>query len=106
MASSITIVERGVRNNKLWSRGTGNLGTYAAGGIAITANQVGMAVIDEFTLPGLGAADAGTTGYVHRWDATNGKMQAFEAGADGAPLDEAGTDDMSAHVFHWEAIGH
>jgi len=45
-------------------------------------------------------------GYVPEWDSANGKLLVFEAGADGAALDEvADTTDLSAVVFPVMVMG-
>lgn len=101
MASSITLT--GDWMNTVGSiqqtHGTGNLGTYATNGIAITANQVGLGVIEDLKVMPAG-------GYVFHWDKANDLVQAFEAGANGSALDEVGSTDISAAVFRWEATGH
>lgn len=53
--------------------GTGNLGTYATGGIAVSALQLGLGTIDSFVVDPAG-------GYVFAYDATAGKVLAYSAG--------------------------
>lgn len=100
MASSFTLAGDwlSANGNKLQTQGTGNLGTYATNGIAVTANQVGLGVIEDLQV--MPAA-----GYVFEFDKTNLKVKAFEAGADAAALDEVGSTDISAAIFQWRAVG-
>jgi hypothetical protein len=45
-------------------------------------------------------------GYVFAWDSANGKVLAYEAGADGAALDEVANEtDLSAVTTHYIALG-
>ena len=87
-----------VQGNKVVTHGTGNLGTYAANGIAVTANQVGLGIIEDLQVHPV-------DGYVFEYDKTNGKVKAYEAGADGAALDEVGVVDLSSNVFRFQATG-
>lgn len=67
--------------------------SYPTGGETLTAANFSVGAIKALT----GGMNGG---YVPEWDATNGKLLAFEAGADAAPLDEvANTTDLSAVVF-------
>jgi hypothetical protein len=106
MASSITLsgdwlVSLG---NRQMTMGSGNLGTYAAGGVVVTPNQVGLGVIDELIVDSAG-------GYVFRYDKAAGKVMAFQdtdpaaAGGSNIPLVEVGATDISSAVFRFQAIG-
>ena len=98
MASSVTLVEITQSGNKYRTHGTMNLGTYAAGGVAITARNLGLSVIEVLNITGAG-------GYVFEFDRSNLKIKAYEAGADSAALDEVGSTDISAAEAEWEASG-
>jgi hypothetical protein len=100
MASSITLsgdwlVSLG---NRRMTYGTGNLGTYAAGGVAVTAAQVGLGAIDDLQVMPAG-------GYVFEYDKTNGKVLAYQSDDAVDPLDEVGATDISAIIFRFEAVG-
>lgn len=91
--------------NRRMSKGTGNLGNpYAAGGIAITPNQVGLGQIDEMIIFPAG-------GYVFEYVPSTGKIKAYDqtdpANAGGAdiPLAEVGAVDLSGTTFRFVAIG-
>lgn len=101
MASTITLAGDwlSTQGNLQHTHGTGNLGTYAAGGIQVTANQVGLGVIEDLVIMPAG-------GYVFSWDKPNDLVLAHEAGADGAPLDEVGVTDISGTTFRFHATGH
>lgn len=105
MASSMTVSDKYAVGNKLQRNGTGNLGTYATGGIAVTAAQLALSVIDELMVHSAG-------GYVFEWDKANGKVKAYlqkapaDLGASDIPLPELGAVDISATTFRWTARGH
>jgi hypothetical protein len=100
MASSITLAGDWLHTlgSKRMTQGTGNLGTYATDGIAVTAAQVGLGVLEDLQV-------SPVDGYVFEYDKANGKVKAYEAGADAAPLDEVGATDISASVFRFRAVG-
>jgi len=100
MASTITLAGDWLTTtgNRQHTHGTGNLGTYAANGVVVSPNQVGLGLIDDLEISPAG-------GYVFEYDKANGKVKAYEAGADGDALDEVGVTDMSSAVFRWSAIG-
>jgi len=100
MASTITLTGDWLTSegNRSRTHGTGNLGTYAASGVAVTPNQLGLGLIDDMQIQSV-------DGYVFEFDKDNSTIWAYEAGADGAPLDEVGVTDISASVFRWTAIG-
>jgi len=74
MASTITLTGDWLVNigNRNQTEGTGNLGTYATNGVAVTAGQVGLGVIDSLIIDPAG-------GYVFEWDKTNGKVKAYRS---------------------------
>lgn len=100
MASTITLTGDWLTSlgNRRMTHGTGNLGTYAANGIAVSANQLGLGVIDSFSIDSAG-------GYVFRYDAAAGKVMAYQSDDAVDPLDEVGSTDITAAVFTWRAIG-
>lgn len=50
--------------------------------------------------------DGGSTGYVWQYDRTNKKLLAFEAGTDGAALDQvADATDLSTHTIYVTVTG-
>jgi len=72
MASTITLsgdwlVSLG---SAMQTSGTGNLGTYATGGIAVSAQQVGLGVIKSMVIDPAG-------GYTFEWVASTGKIKAY-----------------------------
>lgn len=81
MASTITLsgdwlISAGSRRQTF---GTGNLGTYASGGVAVSPTQVGLGVIDSLTIDPAG-------GYTFFYDASSGKVLAYiSAGTVAAP---------------------
>ncbi len=74
MASTITLSGDWLISlgNRRQTSGTGNLGTYATGGIAVAAAQVGLGVINSFI-----ADPAG--GYTFSYVASTGKVIAYAA---------------------------
>ena len=56
------------------TRGTGNLGTYATSGIAVTAAQCGLGTMDELIIDPAG-------GYVFEYVKSTGLVKAYVAGA-------------------------
>lgn len=76
-------------------------GTYVTGGEAVTAANFGLSRLDYLVLGG-----GSEEGYVFSYDPSAGKVLAFEAGADGAALDEVGTDtDLSGSSVDCIAVG-
>ncbi len=72
MASTITLTGDWLVNigNRMQTSGTGNLGTYATGGIAVTAAQVGLGTINSFVVDPAG-------GYSFAYSASTGKVLAY-----------------------------
>lgn len=85
--------------NRMMTQGTGNLGVYTAGGIAVTPQQVGLGQIEQFNCE---SAD----GYIYRWNKATGKIMAYQSDDAVDPLDEVGSTDITASVFRWQAIGY
>lgn len=85
MPSTITLTGDWLANigNKRQVNGTGNLGTYATNGVAVTATQVGLGVIEQLIIEPAG-------GYVFSWDKDNGKVLAYRT----ATLTPAGTNSQ------------
>lgn len=76
-------------------------GTYTTAGEAVAAADFGLSRLDYLVLSG-----TSEEGYCFGYDPSAGKVLAFEAGADGAALDEVGTDtDLSGSVVACIAIG-
>lgn len=91
--------------NRRLTQGTGNLGTYATGGIAVTATQVGLGAIDDLVVMPAG-------GYVFEYDKTNGKVLAYDqkdpaaaGGADIALPQVATATSLSSITFRFHAFG-
>ena len=108
MASTITLDTDGrfVSGAKAVRRGTMTLGTYASGGIAVTASQLEL---PGGTLQDLRVDSSG--GYVPRWNSSTGKVMVYlqkdPAAAGGADiaLPELGAVDISATAFRFRAEG-
>lgn len=74
--------------------------SYATGGEALTAVTLGLESVHIVLL------SMENSGYVAQYDYTNSKVALYEAGADGAILDEvANTTDVSAVVVRVLAFG-
>lgn len=80
-------------------------GSYAAGGYAITAANVGLSSIDQVILPGVKTALSATTALAPEWDYTNGKLKFFKGNGVGALTEAANTDITSAMVIRCIFIG-
>ena len=72
MASTITLTGDWLVSlgNRMQTSGTGNLGTYATGGVAVTAAQVGLGVIHSLVIDPAG-------GYIFEYVASTGKVKAY-----------------------------
>lgn len=72
MASTITLAGDWLVNigNRNQTYGTGNLGTYATSGIAVTAAQVGLGRIDSLVIDPAG-------GYTFEYVPSTGKVKAY-----------------------------
>ena len=74
--------------------------SYPTGGEAYTAGLFGLSRIEHLEIA------SGGGGYVIQDDATNSKLLAYEAGADGGALDEvANTTDLSSVTARVIAVG-
>jgi len=87
--------------NRMQTHGTGNLGTYATGGVAVTASQVGLGRISFIQVQPAG-------GYVFEYDATAGKIKAYWTGAaTSSVLAEVDTStNLAAITFRFVAEGY
>lgn len=76
---------------------------YSTGGEALAASDADLRKIEHVDVI------EGTTakGYVIRWDKANDTVQAFEAAADGSPLDEvaAGKNDLTDETIQLRVWG-
>lgn len=101
MASTITLDRDYLINigNRNMTKGTGNLGTYESGGVAVTPKQLGLGLIEHMDI-------ASVNGYIFNWDKATGKILAYQSDDAVDPLDEVGSTDISASVFRWTAIGY
>lgn len=104
MASTVTITNRFVQGNRACRNGTVTLGTYASGGVAVTAAQLELSQLLDLDVRAAG-------GYVAEWDKTAGKVKLYQqkdpANAGGAdiPGPEVGSVDVSATVFKFKCEG-
>ena len=74
--------------------------SYASGGEALTATTLGLENLHIMV------CDAEDSGYVAQYDYSGEKLAVYEAGADGAALDEVGnTTDLSALYVRIIAFG-
>lgn len=87
MASTITLTGDWLASvgNKYQTNGTGNLGTYATNGVAVSANQVGLGVLEQLIIEPAG-------GYTFEWVKSTGKVKAYYV----AGFTPAGTNSTSA----------
>lgn len=102
MASTITEVANlgGVGGARTVKIVTGNLGTYAANGIAITPGQCKLSRIDAIIPSSAG-------GIIFEWVQSTLKMKAYQdvTPAAAAPLGEVGSTDITTTVFTAIVIG-
>lgn len=107
MASAVTsdgVPHSGAGDSNM-RRGTFNLGTYATGGVAITAAQLGLTTIEHL--------DVGTAGGIlFEWIKSSGLVKAYRqkdpaaaGGADIALPEVANAVDISANVGRYQAWG-
>lgn len=92
-----TMVEKCGHNFKIIT-GNLNIGTAASGGVALDLSKQLPTKVHVVLLDGNG-------GYVGQYDYTNKKVLVYEAGADGAPLDEVTSGDLSSINMRFMAIG-
>ena len=107
MASTVTIDTTGgrfVEGAALVRKGTLNLGTYASGGIAVTAAQFELGILNDLEVRPSG-------GYVFEYLPSTGKIKAYrqkDPGATGGadiPLPEVGSVDISSITPRFRAHG-
>lgn len=108
MASTITLDAqphgRTVASDRYLRRGGMTLGTYASGGVAVTAAQLELVTVHDLRVDPSG-------GYVPRWDKTNNKVMLYigkdpgNAGGADIVLQEVGAVDVSATTFRFRAEG-
>lgn len=103
MASTITLSGDWMISlgNRKQTQGTGNLGTYATAGIAVSAAQCGLGVVDSLVCDPAG-------GYVFQYVPSTGKVKAYWTGAaTSAVLAEVDTaTNLAGVTFTWRAIGY
>jgi len=76
--------------------------SYSAGGESIAASDLDLDEIEEAIV----MEGATTGGYVPRYDSASDSILLFEAGADGAALDEvAGSTDVSSETVRLDVRG-
>lgn len=101
MALTATVDDRNIEGR--WRRHTCTVtfdSSYPTNGEAYTAGLFGLGLINHLEVVN------GDGGYVVQDDAANLKFIAYEAGADGAPLDEvANTTDLSSVAIRVVAVG-
>jgi len=98
MSSTITLTGDWLISlgNRSETVGTGNLGTYATGGIAVTPNQVGLG-----TIYSMGIDPAG--GYTFSYIPSTGKIKAFAASS--GSFTATGTNSVPNFVVKTGTIG-
>lgn len=110
MSATITVTNRLVQGNRYVREGTGNLGVYATGGIAVTkANfelpaslkKLKIANAGGYVFETISLTDAGAT--IKAYDQ---KDPGAAGGADIALPQVGNTIDLSAVTFFFEAEGH
>lgn len=89
MASTITLTGDWLVNigNRNQTSGTGNLGTYATNGVAVTAAQVGLGVLHSLVIDPAG-------GYTFEWVKSTGKVKAY-----------LGSGALAAHTHDLKIMG-
>lgn len=106
VATTTTINDKFVWGNKRVRIATlaFDTGDYAAGGIAVTPGQFGLASISAVLFQGA-SVDSDTKANVPFWNATTGKIQLFESAGDGDPMDEKPAEAMVASTLRLVVIG-
>lgn len=103
MASTITLTGDWLVSvgNRKQTKGTGNLGTYATAGIAVTPAQLGLGQIDSLIINPAG-------GYVFTYSPSAGKVLAYWTGASASGvLAEVDTNtNLAAVTFTFLAEGY
>lgn len=98
MASTITLTGDWMISlgNRSETVGTGNLGTYATGGIAVTPHQVGLGTIYSMEVDPSG-------GYTFSYNASTGKILAYAASS--GAFTATGTNSVPDFVVKTGTIG-
>ena len=103
MASTITLSGDWMISlgNKRQTFGTGNLGTYATSGVAVTAAQCGLGVLNDLIIDPAG-------GYVFSYVKSSGKVLAYWTGAGLSAVLAEITDStaLAGVTFNWRAVGY
>jgi len=100
MAVTTSITKQGVIGDLEYGivEVTPDTDNYPSGGEAIAFNTV-LSWNTSVTPVVLSVSNSAGTGYVPQWKSSTAKVLLFEAGADGAALDEVVTGDMSANTM-------
>ena len=95
MAITVTLDAgaRVVKGDEVETRGSFNLGAYATDGIAVTAANVGLSVLEHMSIEVGG-------GYHFEYDKANGKIKAYDGSTE-----IADTTDITAYVPRFVAYG-
>lgn len=106
VATTTTVVRKSVWGDRrsVTAKLVFDTGDYADGGIAVTAAQFGLQVL-EVVIP-LGCAFSATLANAVSWDPATSKLVLFECGADGDMLDEKPAEAMTATTLNVLAIGY
>lgn len=93
MASTISLTGDWLINigNRMQTSGTGNLGTYATGGIAVSPEQVGLGTIQSLVVDPAG-------GYTFSYVASTGKVIAYYGSSAGTPAGTIAVTDGAVTV--------
>lgn len=76
-------------------------GSYAAGGYALTASQLGVLTIDN-----INASMVSGHGFVPQWVSSTGKLKVYKSAGSAAALTECANTDLStSNVVRCEVIG-
>ncbi len=104
MAFTFSTTEEGAFGDLAYWAGTWTApNPYVNDGVVFAASDVGLK--DVLYLSITPDTLTSTTGLYPVWDKANLKIQFMEAGANGSPHDEIGTDNISALVLYVLAIG-
>lgn len=106
MAVTTTVTKQGAAGDLLYGvvKVTPDTDNYPSGGEAIAFKTV-LDWNDSITPHVVSVQMDAAGGYVPQWDDTNAKILLFEAGADGAALDQVTTGDMSANDMTFFVLG-
>jgi len=102
MASTISLTGDWLvsMGNRMQTSGTGNLGTYATSGIAVSAAQCGLGVLNSLIIDPAG-------GYVFEYVASTGKVMAYWTGAGLSEVlaEVTNATNLAGVTFNWRATG-